>query len=55
MPKRPDSLETRQLAHELLRRIPKGRTIIAPELHQKLADAGYELSDGVSSQISTFV
>jgi len=26
MPKRPDSLETLQLSHELLRRIPKGHT-----------------------------
>lgn len=42
MPRRPDSLETLQLALELLRRIPKGRTVTAPELHQQLADAGYE-------------
>lgn len=42
MPRRPDSLETLQLSHELLRRIPKGRTITAPELHQQLADAGFE-------------
>lgn len=42
MSKRPDSLETLQLSHELLRRIPKGRTITAPELHQQLADAGFE-------------
>lgn len=42
MAKRPDSLETLQLSHELLRRIPKGRTITAPELHQQLAEAGYE-------------
>ena len=42
MAKRPDSLETLQLSHELLRRIPKGRTITAPELHQQLMDAGYE-------------
>jgi predicted DNA-binding transcriptional regulator YafY len=42
MPKRPDSLETLQLSHELLRRIPRGRTITAPELHQQLADAGFE-------------
>lgn len=42
MPKRPDSLETLQLSHELLRRIPKGRTVTAPELHQQLADAGFE-------------
>ena len=42
MPKRPGFLETIQLLHELLRRIPKGRTITAPELHQQLADAGFE-------------
>jgi predicted DNA-binding transcriptional regulator YafY len=42
MTKRPDSLETLQLSHELLRRIPKGRTVTAPELHQQLADAGFE-------------
>ena len=42
MPKRPDSLETLQIALELVRRIPKGRTITAPELKQQLADAGYE-------------
>ena len=41
MAKRPDSLETLQLSHELLRRIPKGRTITAPELHQQLTEAGY--------------
>lgn len=42
MPKRPDSLETLQLSHELLRRIPKGRTITASELHQQLTEAGFE-------------
>jgi predicted DNA-binding transcriptional regulator YafY len=42
MSKRPDSLETLQISHELLRRIPKGRTVTAPELHQQLADAGFE-------------
>lgn len=42
MSKRPDSLETLQLSHELLRRIPKGRTITAPELREQLADAGFE-------------
>lgn len=42
MPKRPDSLETLQISHELLRRIPKGRTITASELHQQLAEAGFE-------------
>ncbi len=51
MPKRPDSLETLQLFHELLRRIHKGRRVIAPELCQQLADDGYELSDGVCSHI----
>ena len=39
MPKSPDSLETLKLALELLRRIPKGRTITAPELRQQLIDA----------------
>ena len=38
MAKRPDSMETLKLTHELLRRIPKGRTITAPELQQQLAD-----------------
>lgn len=42
MPKRPGFLETIQLSHELLRRIPKGRTITAQELHQQLVDAGFE-------------
>lgn len=42
MPKRPESLETLQIALELVRRIPKGRTITAPELKQQLADAGFE-------------
>ena len=42
MPKRPDSLETLQLALELLRRIPKGRTITATELRLQLQDAGFE-------------
>ena len=42
MPKRPNSLETLQLSHELLSRIPKGRTITAPELREQLADAGFE-------------
>lgn len=42
MPKRPESLETLQIALELVRRIPKGRTITAPELRQQLADAGFE-------------
>ncbi len=42
MPKRPESLETLQIALELVRRIPKGRTITAPELRQQLAEAGFE-------------
>ena len=42
MPKRPESLETLQIALELVRRIPKGRTITAPELKQQLSDAGFE-------------
>jgi predicted DNA-binding transcriptional regulator YafY len=42
MPKRPDPLETLQLALELLLRIPKGRTITATELRQQLRDAGFE-------------
>jgi predicted DNA-binding transcriptional regulator YafY len=42
MPKRPDTLETVQLALELLKHIPKGRTITAPELHAQLEDAGYQ-------------
>lgn len=42
MPKRPDSLESLQMALEMVRRIPKGRSVTAPELQQQLADAGYE-------------
>lgn len=42
MPKRPESLETLQIALELVRRIPKGRTITAPELRQQLLEAGFE-------------
>ena len=42
MAKRPDRLETLQLALELLRRIPKGRTITATELRLQLQDAGFE-------------
>ena len=42
MPKRPESLETLQIALELVRRIPIGRTITAPELKQQLSDAGFE-------------
>lgn len=42
MPKRPDSLETLQIALELIQRIPKGRTVTAAELRQQLSDAGFE-------------
>jgi len=42
MPRRPDSLETLQLSLELLRRIPKGRTVTATELHEQLTGAGYQ-------------
>ncbi len=41
MPKRPGSLETLQLALELLRRIPKARWTTAAEIHQQLADADF--------------
>ena len=40
MSKRPDSLETLQLALELMRRIPRNRKITADELHRQLHDAG---------------
>lgn len=42
MPKRADQLETLRLALELLKRIPKGRTITATELRMQLEDAGFE-------------
>jgi predicted DNA-binding transcriptional regulator YafY len=42
MPKRPNSLETLQIALELIRRIPKSRTVTAPQLQQQLADSGFE-------------
>lgn len=42
MPKRPDSLETLQIALELVQRIPKGHTVTATELRQQLSDAGFE-------------
>lgn len=42
MSKRPDTLETVQLALELLRRIPNKRSISASELHQQLSNAGFE-------------
>lgn len=40
MPKRPDTLETVQLALELLRRIPRTRKVTAAELHEQLTSAG---------------
>ena len=40
MRKRPDTLETVQIALELLRRIPRGRKITASELHAQLSEAG---------------
>lgn len=42
MPKRPDTKETVLLALELMRRIPRKRTITAKELHEQLADADYD-------------
>ena len=39
MKERKDSLATLKLSLELLKRIPKGRTITAPELRQQLIDA----------------
>ena len=42
MPKRADQLETLRLALELLKRIPKVRTITATELRMQLEDAGFE-------------
>ncbi len=42
MTKRTDGLESLQMALELVRRIPKGRSITASELQQQLADAGFE-------------
>jgi len=42
MPRRPDSLETLQISLELLRRIPKGRTVTASELREQLAETGFE-------------
>jgi predicted DNA-binding transcriptional regulator YafY len=42
MSKRPDSLEALRISHELLRRIPKGRTVTTAELHEQLAEAGFE-------------
>lgn len=42
MAKRPESIETTVLALELLRRIPRNRSISSVELHQQLKDAGIE-------------
>ena len=42
MSRRPDTLETLQLSLDLLRRIPKGRTVTASELHQQLLDVGFD-------------
>ncbi|WP_420995214.1 helix-turn-helix transcriptional regulator [Cupriavidus sp. 30B13] len=42
MPKRSDTIETVLLALELLRRIPRGRMVSAPELHAQLSSAGIE-------------
>lgn len=42
MAKRPDTLETVQIALELLRRIPSKQSISAAKLHQQLTDAGFE-------------
>ncbi len=38
MPKRPDTKETVLLALELMRRIPRNRSVTAKELHEQLAD-----------------
>ncbi|MDH2916045.1 MAG: WYL domain-containing protein [Gallionella sp.] len=38
MPKRPDTRETAILALELMRRIPRNRTVTAKELHEQLVD-----------------
>jgi len=40
MPKRSDTIETVLLALELLRRIPRGRKVSAPELREQLSSAG---------------
>jgi len=40
MRKRLDTLETVQIALELLRRIPRGRKVSASELHAQLSDSG---------------
>lgn len=40
MPKRPETVETVVLALELMRRIPRGRLVSAPQLHEQLTAAG---------------
>ena len=40
MAKRPDTRETALLALELMRRIPRKRTVTAKELHEQLSDTG---------------
>jgi hypothetical protein len=42
LPKPPNSLETLQIGLELLRRIPKGRSVTAPQLKRQLAEAGID-------------
>jgi predicted DNA-binding transcriptional regulator YafY len=42
MKEREDTLNTLKLSLELLRRIPKGRTVTAPELRQQLIDVNQE-------------
>ena len=42
MKEREDSLNTLKLSLELLKRIPKGRTVTAPELRQQLIDVNQE-------------
>lgn len=42
MPKRPEALESLQMALEIVRRIPKGSSVTATELQQQLAAVGFE-------------
>ena len=42
MPRRPDLLVTLKLSLDLLRRIPKGRTVTTSELHQQILNAGFD-------------
>lgn len=42
MGKRPESLESALLAIEMLRRVPRGRKITVKELHEQLAEAGFD-------------